>query len=177
VTDSPSSAAGVRTKPVSKWVIALSMLAYAAIGVWQTYSVVDGWHWLQVEENWASTDGTIETAFHQRTWGRHVNYETGWTYSYSVNGVEYQAQSTALSNAYFVRMRASEQDAEAEAETRPIGGIVTVYYDPAVPQHSVLDLAEDGPLNWTPLIFSAICFGLALLYASALIKAIKNSPS
>ena len=34
----------------------------------------------------------------------------------------------------------SKQQAEDDEATRPVESIVSVYYDPAVPQHSVLDL-------------------------------------
>ncbi|GGA00826.1 DUF3592 domain-containing protein [Dyella caseinilytica] len=181
MSDLPSSEAQVTKQPVRKGVIALYMLVFAIGGGWLGYGVFDGWHWQNVEQHWASTDGTIETAYVHEAMSRHVNWETGWTYSYSVNGQKYEAKSTALNNAYFVHMFSSRQRAEADEYTRPVGSSVSVYYDPAEPKHSVLDFPPDSsqvwPLELFTLSLSALCIGVAILGAFALVKAIRNRQS
>jgi hypothetical protein len=79
-----------------------------------------------------------------------------------------------LSNAYFVHMFSSEQRAEVDEETRSVGSTVSVYYDPAVPQHSVLDFTQDSLLDILTLSLSAISIGVAILSAFALVTALKN---
>lgn len=174
VTDLSSSDAQVRVQPLRKGIFALNLLVFLVGGGWLGYGVFDRWHWENIQQNWASTDGTIEAAYVHRAMGRHVNWETGWTYSYSVNGRKYEAESTALSNAYFVHMFPSERRAEDDEETRPVGSSVSVYYDPAVPQHSVLDFPQDSLLDILTLSLSAMCLGVAILGAFALVKTRKK---
>ncbi|WP_233853531.1 DUF3592 domain-containing protein [Paraburkholderia sp. HD33-4] len=172
----PPSERRVTARPALKRAV-LQSLFLAAGGVWLAYGVFDGWHWQNVEKNWASTDGIIETAYVRRAMSRHVNWETGWTYSYSVDGRKYEAESTALSNAYFVHMFGSETQAEGDEYTRPVRSAVTVYYDPVEPQRSVLDLATDSSLEWLTLSLAAMCMAPAIYGAFALHKALRNRPS
>jgi Protein of unknown function (DUF3592) len=173
MSDLPSSDARAKARPMSKGIVLLNMLVLAIGGGWLGYGVFDRWHWENVEQNWTSTDGTIETAYIHQAISRHVNWETGWTYSYLVNGRKYEANSTALSNAYFVHMFGSKQQAEYDETTRPVGSPVSVYYDPAVPQHSVLDFPPDSLLDILTLSLSAMCIGVAILCAFALVKVMK----
>lgn len=170
---SPSSERRVAARPGTN-AIFLQTLIFAACGVWLGYGVFDGWHWQNTEKNWASTDGTIETAYVHEAMGRHVNWETGWTYWYSVNGRRYEAESTALSNAYFVHMFGSESQAEGDEYTRPVGSTVSVYYDPVEPQRSVLDLAKYSSLDWLTLSIAAMCMAIAIFGAFALLKVRRN---
>jgi hypothetical protein len=169
-----SSGAQVKVQPLRKGIVALNLLALLVGGGWLGYGVFDRWHWENIQQNWASTEGTIETAYVHRAMGRHVNWETGWTYSYSVNGRKYEAKSTALSNAYFVHMFPSKHRAEADEETRAVGSTVWVYYDPAVPQHSVLDFPQDSLLDILTLSLSAMSIGGAILGAFTLVKMLKS---
>jgi hypothetical protein len=96
------------------------------------------------------------------------------TYSYLVNGKKYEAKSTALNNAYFVHMFLSEQRAEVDEGTRPVGSAVSDYYDPALPQQSMLDFPQDSLPDILTLGLSAMCIGVATLGAFALVKTLKN---
>jgi hypothetical protein len=177
VNDLPSSERRVTAQPVSKGILVLQMLVILAGGVWLAYGVFDGWRWQNVERNWASADGTIVTAYDHEAMGRHVNWETGWIYSYSVNGRTYEAKSTALSDAYFVHVFASESQAIGDENSRPAGSIVSVYYDPVEPQRSVLDPATDSSLDWLLLSVSGICIAAGIFGMFLLAKAIRKSPS
>jgi hypothetical protein len=143
-------------------------------GGWLGYGVFDRWSWESDQQNWVSTDETIETAYVHRAMGRHVNWETGWTYSYSVDGKKYEAKSTALSNAYLSHMFPSEQQAEYDEVTRQVGSTVSVYYDPAAPQHSVLDFPQDSLFDILTLSLAAACIGVAIWGAFVLMKAHKT---
>jgi hypothetical protein len=173
VNNSQTSERRVTARPGIKGAF-LQTLLIAAGGVWLGYGVFDGWHWQNVEKNWASTDGTIEAAYVHEAMGRHINWETGWTYSYSVNGRKYEAKSTALSNAYFVHMFGSGSQAEGDEYTRPVGSTVSVYYDPLEPQRSVLDLATDSSLEWLTLSLAGLCMAPAIYGAFALLKVLRN---
>lgn len=174
MTELSSNDAQAKAQPFRKGIVVLNMLVCFVGGGWLGYGVFDRWHWESVQENWASTDGTIETAYVHPAMGRHVDWETGWTYSYSVNGRKYEAKSTALSNAYFVHTFASEQRAEDDEETRPIGTTVPVYYDPSLPQLSVLDFPEDSLFDILTLSLSAMSIGVAILGAFALLETLKS---
>lgn len=169
-----SSGAQAKAQPVRKGIVVVNMLGSLVSGGWLGYGVFDRWHWEAVQENWTSTDGTIETAYVHEAMRRHVTWETGWTYSYSVNGRKYEGKSTALSNAYLVHMFASEQRAEDDEETRPVGSTVPVYYDPLLPQHSVLDFPADSLFDILTLSLSAMSIGVGILSAFALVKTHRN---
>ncbi len=165
-------------KRVSKGVIAFYTLAFAVGGGWMGYGVLDGWRWQDVEQNWESTGGTIEAAYvHEILSHRRIRWETGWIYSYSVNGRKYDAESNALNHAYSAHLFVSERQAEADKETRPIGSSVPVYYDPASPQRSVLDPATDSFLDWFALGLSGVSICAAILSAIQLAKTIKKPRS
>jgi hypothetical protein len=171
----PSRGARATPKPVRKRLIAFYVLAFAAAGGWMGYGVLDGWHWQDVEHNWESTGGTIEAAYvHEILSHRRIRWETGWIYSYSVNGRKYDAESNALNRAYSAHLFISERQAEHDKETRPIGSRVPVHYDPAAPQRSVLDPATDSPLDWFALGLSGISICAAILSAAMLVKTIKK---
>ena len=177
MADLQSRDARVKARPARKGTVVLQMIVFAICGGWLAYGVFDRWHWQDVEQNWASTGGTIETAYLHEAMSRHPAWETGWTYSYTVDGQKYEAKSTALSNAYFVHMFQSKLRASYDEVSRPVGSNVSVYYDPAIPQNSVLDLATDSSLDWIPLSLSALCIGVAVLGAFTLAKTIKNHQS
>lgn len=176
MTELSSSNVRVKAQPPRKGVFALNALVFLVGGAWLGYGVLDRWYWENAQQNWASTDGIIETTFVHQAVSRHVNWETGWTYSYIVNGQKYEARSTALSNAYFVHMFSSEQQAKVDEGTRPVGSAVSVYYDPALPQHSVLDLPQDSLFDILTLSLSAMSIGLGGLSALVLVKTLKNRP-
>jgi hypothetical protein len=176
LTELSSSNVRVKAQLLRKGIVALNTLVFFVGGVWLGYGVVDRWYWENAQQNWASTDGIIETTYVHRAFSRHVNWETGWTYSYILNGQKYVARSTALNNAYFVHMFSSERRAEDDEEMRPVGSTVSVYYDPALPQHSVLDLPQDSLFDILTLILSAMSIGVAILSGIALVKALKNQP-
>jgi hypothetical protein len=162
VIDLLSTPAQTAKRRRPKSLVLLQLLALLLAGGWLGYDVFARWHWEYVEQNWISTNGTIETAFIRRASGRHINWETGWTYSYSVDGQTYEANSTALRHAYFVHMFSSKARAEFNTATRPPGSMVPVYYDPRAPQHSVLDLPQDSLFDILTLGLAASLTGLSI---------------
>jgi hypothetical protein len=174
MNDLPSNGVRMTKPPPGKGTIALHVLVFALVGGWLAYGVFDSWYWQSVEQNWKSTDGTIATAYVRRAVSRRPSWETGWSYSYSVNGQKYEAESTALNHAYLVYVFPSRQRAEGKEYSRPAGSFVTVYYDPADPQHSVLDFPLDSsemwPIELVMLGLSALSMSVAVFGAYALVK-------
>jgi hypothetical protein len=96
-------------------------------------------HVRQQEQSWATTEATIiEQA--TRVEARSANaWRPVWTYTYFVGSKLFTARSSDMALGDGTLHYRSKERAEVAASSRPIGAKVIVFYDPADPQHSVLD--------------------------------------
>jgi hypothetical protein len=165
MSDLPSRTPQETRKLTSTMVFVLSLLIMAVVAARLGYGVLDSWRWEDRQGSWASTYGLIEAASVQERVGRRVSWETSWTYSYSVNGKSYQARSNALAHAYVEHRYGTEQEAQGNILTRPVGSTVAVLYDPAAPKLSVLDPAKHDALDWLSLGLSGLSWIVVILGA------------
>ena len=96
-------------------------------------------------QGWPAVQGTISNAY--------VHYEEPFdtedtpsyspviVYEYTVNG---QVYSSTQLNIGFERSYGAQREADEALAEYPVGGAVTVYYDPANPGNAVLDRASNG---------------------------------
>lgn len=122
-----------------------------------------------IEQGWSSTKGRIETIrVDSITLRGGTKWYPVWSYSYAVDGTQYNAGSTDLTAHYQVSVFNSANIAERQ---RPVGTEVTVFYDPNAPQHSVLDPLEVSDLDWEVTLLSLLAplipFGTAAALYSA----------
>ncbi len=105
-------------------------------------------------KSWPTTEGAIETSMMVRKLnGLKETFEAVIRYRYSVEGVEFESSS--------VRSRgtgsAYQFDIDAVLEKFPVGARVPVYFDPANPQQSYLEVGVDWincVLIVSPLLFA-----------------------
>jgi hypothetical protein len=106
----------------------------------------------QVSAAWATIAGVIRSSRvdEQRSTSYDPNlstenvtstYEPKVEYSYAIGGRDYTGSRISFARLHF----ASEKKAKAIAEGYAIGSTVTIAYDPADPQNSVLDRASKPP--------------------------------
>lgn len=110
-----------------------------------------------------STEGEIISSTTYTTTSRKRNrvyYHYAISYRYSINGRTYQSKGITFRPDYDAR----PQIAEYYVSKYPVGSRVTVYYDPADPTFSVLELdmiSHNGKLGF--LLVSLVIFLIALV--------------
>lgn len=98
--------------------------------------------------SWASTEGTVISTAIRVTHGKHGSSSSPYvSYSYSVNGLEYENDDFSTFN-----ISSSSRDAGGRLAPYRPGGKATVYYKPGNPAHSVLEV-RTSPLDYLILIF------------------------
>lgn len=101
----------------------------------------------QAAASWVQTQGTVISSTiateRDRDSDGHVTtyYNPEVNYAYTVGGVEHRGHRIKFG---FTRTQFSAQAAKT-TEKYPQGAAVTVYYDPAKPQDSVLDRGKEMP--------------------------------
>jgi hypothetical protein len=130
---------------------------------WLASTVLTGQHWERAEQKWATTEGVVKSwairsSVDERS-GR-VTWSAYWTYSFTVNDQLFSGTSIEIPSGYAVHWYGSSAAAHADALSRPIGSVVSVYYDPEHPQKSVLDRRTSSSADW-------VVGGLCLLLLSA----------
>ena len=117
---------------------------------------------------WPSVQGQITYAHAQsRKTNKGNQYLPNITYTYSINGKKYTGKRITASDEY----QKTLMGAQDILKTYPVGGQVSVYYDPANPGESLLDRGR--PKNVFVLIGGAVlCFFLAI---AIVVSAMKKS--
>lgn len=125
---------------------------------WSGYTLYQGGR----SSDWPSVQGTITqadveirtgTRRQQNTRHReaHREYREAVAYTYTVNGVDYTASRISFWDYYYE----TEQLARDALVTYPVGGGVTVYYDPSTPGEAVLHPGNED-YNALPLIAGVV---------------------
>lgn len=108
----------------------VGLLALVVFGARQALEMGDA-------RKWPSTTGVISSSHitHSTDTSRHRDeYEVRVTYSYVVEGVQYQGDRLEIRPT----KTSSERFAERELADYPVGKQVPVYYNPQEPERSVL---------------------------------------
>ena len=93
----------------------------------------------QLAQSWPSTSGVVlMSSVQSRRSGRSYSTYPVVVYQYAVNGQSYQSQ-TIKAGEQFLNVRVIGQ-AQATVARYPIGANVTVYYKPATPAESALEI-------------------------------------
>jgi len=118
-------------------ILVVALLGYtgAAVGS-KLYFLATEWTWPQTE----ATISSIHTISKPLKYGNQL-WAPSWTYTYSVDGRSYSAESTHISHGYDVNWYQDEPVAESDGLLRPVGSTVHAFYDPGNPSRSVLDRA------------------------------------
>ena len=130
-------------------------------------------------QNWAGTPGTVTLAEVKRSVNRDedgnesYDYFPKVEYSYQVGGETLTGKRLAFGGILAQKNPASVQKT---LEHYPVGGQVTVFYDPNKPSDAVLE-RQAGGLKWG-LVVGIICLVLSLCIACPLlISLIRNLTS
>jgi hypothetical protein len=93
-----------------------------------------------VERGWKETNAEIISSDVEAVGLRgRVSWYPFWFYSYSVNGHQYRGDSRTFTTGYEKRWFDSTDAARQSAALRSNATTVSAFYDPEVPEHSVLD--------------------------------------
>ncbi|WP_415913923.1 DUF3592 domain-containing protein [Paraburkholderia sp. J76] len=133
--------------------------------------------WERMERAWSTTEGVVTSwairssvsKYSGRTWSPY------WSYSYTVNGQQFDSMSIAMPSAYNAHWYTSSAAAEADARARPIGSVVRVYYDPERPQRSVLDRRTASFGDWVMWGICVFIPGMVAWISLVLFRAMRNS--
>jgi len=122
----------------------------------------------RAQQTWPTVDATIVAAETQSSTSedKQVSWSSVWSYSYTVNGKPYRAQSNGIPGGFDAHWYDSKQEALNNGLSRPVGSAVHAYYDPANPQLSVLDRRTPRGTDWAPFglsILVVLLFGLLIV--------------
>lgn len=123
------------------------ILLFAGIGVFLIYTSIKGRQKAGESQKWPSTAGQIIEArvtrsTHTDTDGdTSVSYAPYVRYTYQVAGQEYTGEKITFG---FKQTHNQEQKAQQALARFPLGGQVSVYYDPANPAEAVLKRTAGG---------------------------------
>jgi hypothetical protein len=128
-------------------------------------------------QTWSETKGQVIAVSIQEEYGRHTNgWCPKWLYEYQdSNGNKYINDRATLAGS---SCDATLEHAKQRTQMLPVGGSVTVHYDPKNPSSSTLFLPENSILGLSFFgVLSLIFFGLSLLtyLSSRKMKPNKNS--
>jgi hypothetical protein len=135
-------------------------LALTAIGVHLTWSFARDLHFGRASRHWREARGRVvdEDTYVARFGGRGSLSQTAFTYSYTVNGVEY------TSNRYDFAGRNTGPGSVRALRQHSVGEHVAVWYDPFEPRRAVLVQGVQFG-NYLRLLVATVFlfFGLLLL--------------
>jgi hypothetical protein len=124
---------------------------------WKTFEEIKD------HQTWLETTGqVIAVSIHEE----HSRYANGWCpkwlYGYQdLNGNKYISDRATLAGA---SCDATLEQAQQRTQLLPVGGTVTVHYDPKRPSSSTLFMNEFPMLGlWLFGALSLICFGFAFI--------------
>jgi hypothetical protein len=136
-------------------------LVYGYFAVLLTYEQIQVWRLSRVSRSWPSTEATIQTSEIIDKGVRRPREQPRVTYTYSVAGTQYQGERINFSFADIF----DKKEAEAALAPYPLHARVPVYYDPAKPSESSLELRHTGLASGTfvgLIIFLPTCLCLAV---------------
>jgi hypothetical protein len=99
-----------------------------------------------------------------------VSWYPFWFYSYTVNGHQYRGDSRAFTTGYEKRWFDSAEAARKSAASRSNATTVSAFYDPEVPEHSVLDRHVSSWREFRIELEIAKIFGAILLLYAFLVR-------
>jgi hypothetical protein len=137
---------------------------FAILGIVFTIIGWRGRKQAQASQGWAATQGVIEATDYQSSTSTDADGDmtTSYTptirYRYSVVGAEYTGTRLGFGLQRSYNNPSGAQNALAKY---PVGGFITVYYDPANPHESVLERSQGGANL-------SLIFGIVFLVVSVL---------
>jgi len=145
--------------------VGIFVLAFGGVGVFLIYRTRKNKQQADASLGWPSTPGQILAADVQHgvstdsDGDRRDSYSPRVRYSYHANNADYTGDKLGFG---FVTGYGSESKARAALMKYPIGGQVTVYYDPADPGNAVLERKAGGSTAGLILgiVFLAVAFCL-----------------
>jgi hypothetical protein len=141
------------------------------------YEAANVERWERVERAWSMTEGVVTSAAIRSSAGgrsRQVTWSPYWSYSFTVNGQQYNSTSIAFPSAYNAHWYASSAAAEADERSRPIGSVVPVYYDSERPERSVLDRRTSSLSEWILWGLCAFILGVVTFVSSVVFRAMRK---
>lgn len=144
--------------PVTRVLLTGIMLVFLFIAACMGYLGVKTALLERAQQRWPTVSATIVSAQTRSSTSedKQVSWSPVWSYSYTVDGKPYSAQSTGIPGGFDAHWYDSREEALKGGLSRPVGSAVQAYYDPAYPQRSVLDRRTARSTDWAP-------FGLSML--------------
>jgi hypothetical protein len=149
----------------------ITFLVVVAIGLWFgyfavliTFEQIQAWRLARQSIDWASTSGIIQTSEIIYEGIRRPREQPQITYTYQVNGTQYQGDRINFSFAEIY----SKKEAEDVLALYPPNAMITVYYDPSQPAQSTLEQRHIGLASGLVvglIIFLPTCLCLATGFA------------
>ena len=136
-------------------------LVFGYFAVLLTYEQIQAWRLSRVSRSWPSTEAVIKTSEVIDEGIRRPREQPRVTYTYDVAGTQYQGERINFSFADIF----DKKEAEAALAPYPLNAKVLVYYDPANPSQSSLELRHTG-------LASGIFVGLIIFLPTCLCLAV-----
>jgi hypothetical protein len=136
-------------------------LVYGYFAVRLTYEQIQVWRLSRLSRNWPGTEAVIETSEIIDEGVRRFREQPRVTYTYHVAGTQYQGERINFSFADIY----DKKEAEAALAPYPLHARVPVYYDPANPSQSSLELRHTGLASGLVvglIVFLPTCLCLAV---------------
>jgi len=155
------------------------VLVLLALGIYLVIFSIRSKKKAEESQNWPSTPGTVTQAEVKCSVNRDEDGNESYAYfpkveyTYQVGGETFSGKRLAFGG---ILAQSNPAPAQKTLEHYPLGGQVTVYYDPEKPSDAVLE-RKAGGMKWG-LIIGIICLVLSLCIACVgLIGLIRNLPS
>ena len=158
--------------PVTRILLTGIMLVFLFIAGCMGYLGIKTFLLERAQQTWPTVEATIVSAGvsaqaeSPTSEDRQVSWSPVWSYSYTVDGKPYRAQSNGIPGGFDAHWFVSRQEALNSSLSRPVGSAVRAYYDPAYPQLSVLDRRTPRSTDWAPFglsILVVLLFGLLIV--------------
>jgi len=122
----------------------------------------------RAQQSWPTVEATIVSTetLSSTSEDKQVSWAPVWSYSYTVDGKPYRAQSNGIPGGFDAHWYDSRQEALNSSVSRPVGSAVHAYYDAADPQRSVLDRRTPRATDWAPFglsVLVVLLFGLLIV--------------
>jgi hypothetical protein len=154
--------------PVTRLLLTGVMLVFLFIAGCMGYLGLKTFLLERAQQSWPTVEATIVSAGTQSSTSEdeQVSWSPVWSYSYTVDGKPYRAQSNGIPGGFDAHWYDSRQEALNSSVSRPVGSAVHAYYDAADPQLSVLDRRTPRATDWAPFglsILVVLLFGLLIV--------------